>query len=212
LLVACSDRAREVMGDRSNAYSVGQVDVQRAIRQKVLAKVKRHAWLSVSPFVDDPLRNGRNESVSSEACLDIVADSKDADSLPGTTASARYILERNLVCDVRDVRKRSQLVVDGLRSIEHSKITANVEDCCGIGVPLLVANRDAFRSMAAENGIFLPVHWPRHEAMQAYVSVQFWYMREVTVPIVPGGSEDDIVFLIDMLARLCRESTAYQDN
>tara|TARA_B100000315_G_scaffold259837_1_gene317584 strand:- start:1092 stop:2312 length:1221 start_codon:yes stop_codon:yes gene_type:complete len=212
LLVACSERAREALGDQSRACSFGRLDAQLAIRKKVRAKVKRHAWLSASPFVDDPLWNARNESVVSEMYLDSIADSKAIDFLPGTTASARYILERDLVCDAHDVRRWSRVVVDGVRSIDRLNMTVNVEDCCGIGVPLLVANRDAFKAVAAENGIFLPVHWPRYDENQVCLSVQFWYMREVTVPIASGGSEDDIVFLLDMVARFCRELTEFQDS
>lgn len=204
LLIACSDRAQEALSRCSKKFSGEGDDRDSAVRRKVLAKVKRHAWLLACPLVDDPELNGVKESISSEAILDMVADSPDTDSLPGTTASASYILGRGLARDAREVRAKSRMVVNELLRAGSPGMTLNLRDCGGVGVPLLVDERELFRRKAAEAGVFLPVHWPSPEGMPVCPSVRHWYAHEVTVPIILGASAGDEAFLVDVLRQSYR--------
>lgn len=207
LLVACSDRARERLARCPASDDAGEgVGSDPAIRQKVLAKVKRHAWLAAPVIVDDPAWNGRRESLTSEGLVDRAASSPGADARAGTLASARWVLEHDLAHDARDTATRSRSVASGLRSALGSTVVPDLGDCRGVGVPLLVEHRDAFRARAAERGIFLPVHWPARDGAQTRPSVQRWYAREVTVPILGGGSADAAAFLVEALADVYRES------
>src|SRR3989338_9496030 len=180
LLIACSDRARQRMAElKDNYYSSGEGEQDGAVLEKVLAKVRRHEWLSSHPIVDDPALNGRNESIASEHVLDAFAAAPASDSLPGTSASARYLLGRSLMQDACSVKLRCQDIIDGLRAAGISESVLRLNDCSGIGVPLLVNGREKLKESMSAKGIFLPVHWPVGEISRVCSSARDWYAKEI---------------------------------
>lgn len=203
-LVACSERAREALSTwRASAPGPAPGEPEGPLRVKVLAKVKRHAWVTSRPLVDDPGLNGLRESVASESLINsgwaMDADNR-ADARPGSQASAAYILARDLAEDGRTVRDRSRAVVEALHHTLSG--TFPLQDCTGVAVPVLLDGRRDFLANGRAQGIFLPVHWPRYETVPLGADVRRWYEAEIGLPTLPASPPEDVDYLIRRLATL----------
>ncbi len=200
-LIACSERAREALSLwRATAPETMPGDAGRPLRVKVLAKVKRHAWVTSRPLVDDPGLNGLRESVASESLISAMDADNRADARPGSVASAAYILARDLAEDGRTVRDRSRAFVEALHHTLRG--TFPLHDCTGIAVPVLLDGRRDFLANGRAQGIFLPAHWPRDESVPLGADVRRWYTAEIGLPTLPASPPEDVEYLIRRLATL----------
>ncbi len=197
-LVACSDRALEAMSRwRTTALETKDGDSARCVREKVLAKVRRHDWLNSGRLVDDPAANGLRESIASEAFIDDLNADNSTDSLGGSAASAAYFMSRDKATDRRTVHARAQSIVEGLRG--DPSVKAPLKDCTGIAVPVLLHDRDKFTKEARSQGLFLPVHWPKENEIPDRTETRRWYEEEVGIPTLATSSPRDIDFMIERL-------------
>ena len=200
-LVACSERAREALSTwRARASGPAPDEPEGPLRVKVLAKVKRHAWVTSRPLVDDPDLNGLRESVASESLISAMDADNRADARAGSRASAAYILARDLARDGRTVRDRSRAFVEALHHTLRG--TFPLHDCTGIAVPVLLDGRRDFLANGRAQGIFLPVHWPRDESVPLGADVRRWYEAEIGLPTLPASPPEDVDYLIRRLATL----------
>lgn len=208
LLLAHSDRARERLEAVRRAASLHAAGVNEALFQKVRAKVKRYAWRASGRLLDDPEVNGLPESVASEGLIDQAAASAAADLLPGSTASAVFLHRTDLSHDSDEVAIRARALVERLAIAAHDAVQMPFRDCRGIGVPLLVEPRSTWRDQAARRGIFLPVHWPAHEAAVPCPVARRWHEQELTLPTPAWATRDETRDMGEMLARLWSVGTA----
>lgn len=200
-LIACSERAREAMAkwrQKHREYALGGAP-DPALENKVRTKIKRYQWLSNRPIVDDEAHNARAESVASEDLIDHAADANGADATRGSRATAAYMLGRDLTADRQAVDARARKLVEALAS----RIEANfpLPDCVGIAVPLLVKRRTPFLESLRQEGLFLPAHWPKEDAIDAGATAGRWYDGEVSLPTLPASPGQDIDFMIEKLDR-----------
>jgi hypothetical protein len=197
-LVACSDRALEAMSRwRTTARETEDGDSARCVREKVLAKVRRHDWLNSGHLVDDPAANGLRESIASEAFINDLNADKSTDTLFGSAASAAYFMSRDKATDRRTVHARAQTIVERLRGEPSVKVP--LKDCTGIAVPIMLQDRDKFVKDARSQGIFLPVHWAKENDIPDKTETRRWYEEEVGIPTLATSSPGDIDFTIERL-------------
>jgi len=201
ILVACSERARDAVSQKQPDNTAPPLqDTEQCVREKVMAKVKRHNWLTSGNLVDDPSLNGLDESIKSEALIDDAKSNCDADAQSGSWASAAYIMGRDLIEDRQTVCQRAETIVQGLGS--NPALEIPLGDCTGIAVPMLTADRDRFLEQARRQGIFLPAHWPRDGSIPAGAGSNRWFEREVSLPTLPATRGADIDFMIDRLCQI----------
>jgi hypothetical protein len=201
LLVACSERALEALARwRTDTAATPLKGTDKCVREKVMAKVKRHNWLTSGKLIDDPTLNGMNESIASEALIDETETGCNADARPGSSASAAYILGRDMNKDRQIVRERAQKIVEGLRP--NPTVEFPLDDCTGIAVPMLLDDRNRFLDKSRQQEIFLPTHWPRDGSIPVNAGITRWYEDEVSLPTLPASPAADIDFMIDRLCQI----------
>lgn len=200
-LVACSDRARAELADwRQKGGTAATAAGRRALRLKVEAKLKRHAWISGRPVVDDPERNALKESRNSETLISTAESAGGAAALlVGSAASAAYMLGRDLARDGQAVRARARTLVEAFSDLPSGALP--LDDCAGIAVPLLADDRESFRAAARARGVFLPAHWPRDKTVPVNAAVARWYAQEVSLPTMPARPAADVDYVIAQLSR-----------
>ena len=206
LLVAHSDRARARVAVLSHALSAESTSSvpDEVLRSKVLAKVKRYAWCSSARPVDDPQCNGLAESQASEALVDTATQTPQTDGRPGSIASAVFINQRSVSRDANAVGRRCREFVARLEAQVVPGLQVPLRDCRGFGVPLLVNDREVYRSLAAQRGLFLPTHWQMTDAARGCLVARTWHERELTVPVPAWSGDDDTRYLADTLVELWR--------
>ena len=198
-LVACSERAREVLFQwRKRTRMPPAENYRRAIRKKIEAKMKRHTWLTGQSLMDDPTLNGVRESEASESAICSLEMTNYTEGLTGSVSSAAYIIGRDLAKDGKAIKKRSKAIMDGLRNVLDGEFP--LTDCLGIAVPLLQEDREGFLRAARTQGIFLPVHWPRDKTIQVNRNVARWYGTEISLPTMLAQPAKQVDYLISCLA------------
>ena len=197
VLYACSDRARDALSGFVRNSEPPGLKTDDAIREKVMAKNRRYSWLNTPPIYDDLARNGLKESVASEMRVNDVANNTSLDALPGTAASARYLLSRDPDRDRVVIARRSRVLFEKLSECDRAIMP--FEACLSTNVPLLVDGRSDFLADAKNGGLFLPVHWPREETIKTGSAADNWYRNEVSIPVLPQTDEADFQYLVDTL-------------
>lgn len=201
LLVAHSARARRQLRAIEPRVAVrGTVVQDEAIRQKVLAKRGRGIWRSSPNMVDDPVVNALAESVASEVLVDQVADSREADYVSGSAASAAFLERANLDRDADRVEALSNLLVARL-SARGTDVALPLTDCRGLGVPMLVSDPAGVRRRLMPWGVFLPSHWPAGGLLPACPTARSWHRHELTMPISSRMSDDDAEYLAKVVGQ-----------
>ncbi len=198
VLVACSERAAAVLSRWKEEYRPPDADAaDRAVRAKVLAKVKRHDWISAAPMADRPADNAVVEADASEALVNAVAGVETEDGLPGSAGSEAYVLRRELDADFTLVKDRSRRLTEALPDLVPGSLP--LPDCAGIAIPMLIDERSQFLGRASADGIFLSVHWPRHPAVTPGAAARRWYEQAVSFPLLPARPDADIAHLLSRL-------------
>ena len=207
LVVAHSPRAQEALR-RAHGRRVSRDAADAAAlaaRSKVFAKRKRLAWRASGHLIDDPAVNALPESQHSERLVDRVADALEADYLPGSGASAAFLLRADLGGDAGDVGRRSRWLVERLTGESDSSSEIPIKDCRGIGVPLLVHNRAAVQECAAGQGVFLPVHWPWGGTPMVCQTARQWHEQELTLPTPARVFRGEASYLADVMRAMWRD-------
>ena len=207
VLIACSDRAMDALDSwqRSNRLpdSSGSDAVVRA---RIKAKGQRASWLRSGHLVDEPGISGLHASIQSEGLVNETAADPGEDAVAGSEGSLRYLATREIETDLAIIHRHRKTIADALADTVCEDNC--IGDGVGIAVPIRAAARDALRQRAAEDGVFLPVHWPVHDLISLSPMAAHWHATELSLPTLPTWSEDDVGYLCDRLGAVLGEMAA----
>lgn len=207
VLVACSDRAASAL-DRWNKSKpeTGALADDAVIRNKVRAKLTRDAWLCSGDLVDDAARSGFRECSAAETAIDNLVRDTTLDGIAGSTGTLKYLAGRDPSADIDTVRRHRAAILDIVR--ECPDVSAIISDGIGIAIPVQISGRDRLRRSISHDGVFLPVHWPRHDHIEVSSAAAQWHDAEISMPTLPVWKDADTSYLCDRFVSACRELAA----